>query len=89
MYLVDRPQRLLIMNANFDIETASKEEDDDFVQQFSTRLKSMMIFLVVLICVVTPYALNFEYTRSENSEQNLEDFLKVVDQVKTLQILLL
>ena len=38
----------------------------------------MMIFLVILICVVTPYALNFEYSRAENSEQNLEDFLKVV-----------
>ena len=74
----------LSMNSNFDIEIAAKDEDDDYVQQFSTRLKSMMIFLVVLICVVTPYALNFEYSRAENSEQNLEDFLKVVDQVITL-----
>ena len=69
------------MNSNFIIEAVPKDEDDDYVQQFSTRLKSMMIFLVVLICVVTPYALNFEYTRAENSEQNLEDFLKIVDQV--------
>lgn len=68
------------MNSNFVVEAVPKDEDDDYVQQFSTRLKSMMIFLVVLICVVTPYALNFEYTRAENSEQNLEDFLKIVDQ---------
>ena len=75
------------MNSNFDIEAAANDEDDDYVQQFSTRLKSMMIFLVILICVVTPYALNFEYSRAENSEQNLEDFLKVVDQVLLISCL--
>ena len=70
------------MNQNFDIEaTKAQDDDDEFVQQFSGRLKSMMVFLVILICVVTPYALNFEYSRTENSEQNLEDFLRVVDQV--------
>ena len=74
------------MNQNFDIEaTKTQDDDEDSVQQFSGRLKSMMVFLVILICVVTPYALNFEYSRTENSEQNLEDFLKVVDQVDYLQ----
>ena len=75
------------MNSNFDIEDArasknkdSPEEEDFNAQQFSGRLKSMMIFLVILVCVVTPYALNFQYARTDNSEQNLEDFLKVVDQ---------
>lgn len=71
------------MNSNFDIETPKVKDDpdeEDFAsQQFSGRLKSMMVFLVVLICVVTPYALNFEYARTENSEENLEDFLRVVD----------
>jgi len=71
------------MNSNFDVEspkTKSDGDDEDFAsQQFSGRLKSMMVFLIVLICVVTPYALNFEYARTENSEENLEDFLKIVD----------
>ena len=39
-------------NKNFDIENSSQQnnDDDEFtVQQFSGRLKSMMIFLVILI----------------------------------------
>lgn len=63
-----------------DVEAQVVDEETELANaQFQSRLKTLLLFLVVVICIVTPYFINFEFssTKNTNPEQNVESFLKI------------
>lgn len=61
-----------------DVEAQVVDEETELANaQFQSRLKTLLLFMVVVLCIVSPYFINFTSTQNASPEENVESFLKV------------